>query len=76
MNHVAETNSLRTSIITYSARRRLLPTSHVRAFIKSSSRSQEREMIPYCRAHGIALIPYFALATGALSRPLSSHETE
>ncbi|KAJ7303713.1 NADP-dependent oxidoreductase domain-containing protein [Mycena albidolilacea] len=30
---------------------------------------EEREMIPYCRAHGIALIPHFALATGALSRP-------
>ena len=27
-------------------------------------------MIPYCKAHGIGLIPYAPLASGALARPL------
>ncbi|KAJ7074723.1 Aldo/keto reductase [Mycena amicta] len=33
-------------------------------------REEEREMIPYCKAKGIGLIPYATLAAGALSRPL------
>jgi aryl-alcohol dehydrogenase-like predicted oxidoreductase len=31
---------------------------------------KEREMIPYCQEHGIALIPWGPLAAGALARPL------
>jgi aryl-alcohol dehydrogenase-like predicted oxidoreductase len=31
---------------------------------------QEREMIPYCKAHGIGLIPYSVLAGGNLTRPV------
>lgn len=27
-------------------------------------------MIPYCKAHGIGLIPYSALASGVLTRPI------
>ncbi len=33
-------------------------------------REEEREMIPYCKEHNIALTPYSALASGRLSRPL------
>ncbi|KAJ7255771.1 NADP-dependent oxidoreductase domain-containing protein [Mycena rebaudengoi] len=32
-------------------------------------REEEREMIPYCKAHGIGLIPWRPLASGALARP-------
>ncbi len=31
---------------------------------------QEREMIPYCNAHGIGLIPWGPLQAGTLARPL------
>jgi len=34
-------------------------------------REEEREMMPYCKKHGIALIPWSASGAGALSRPLS-----
>ncbi|KAF7305477.1 Aldo-ket-red domain-containing protein [Mycena chlorophos] len=33
-------------------------------------REEEREMIPYCKAKGIGLIPYSTLAAGSLSRPI------
>ncbi|KAJ6452434.1 NADP-dependent oxidoreductase domain-containing protein [Mycena sanguinolenta] len=33
-------------------------------------REEEREMIPYCKAHGIGLIPYSPLAGGMLTRPV------
>lgn len=33
-------------------------------------REEEREMIPYCKEHNIALTPYSTLASGRLSRPL------
>jgi len=32
-------------------------------------REEEREMIPYCKAHGIGLIPWSPLAGGTLARP-------
>lgn len=32
------------------------------------NREEEREMIPYCRSHGIALTPYSSLAGGRLTR--------
>lgn len=32
------------------------------------AREEEREMIPYCRAHGIAITPYSALAAGRLAK--------
>lgn len=33
-------------------------------------REEEREMVPYCKAHNIALTPYSALAAGRLSKPM------
>jgi len=33
-------------------------------------REEEREMIPYCNAHGIGLIPWGPLQAGTLARPL------
>ncbi|KAL1678021.1 NADP-dependent oxidoreductase domain-containing protein [Schizophyllum commune] len=38
-------------------------------------REGEREMIPYCKYHGIGLIPWAPLAGGLLARPLGSNET-
>uniref|UniRef100_D8Q4S2 NADP-dependent oxidoreductase domain-containing protein n=1 Tax=Schizophyllum commune (strain H4-8 / FGSC 9210) TaxID=578458 RepID=D8Q4S2_SCHCM len=38
-------------------------------------REEEREMIPYCKYHGIGLIPYSPLAGGALARSLGSQAT-
>jgi len=35
-------------------------------------REEEREMIPYCRAHGIGLIPWGPLAAGSLARPFGT----
>ena len=36
---------------------------------------QEREMIAYCKYHGIGLIPWSPLSGGALARPLNAEET-
>jgi aryl-alcohol dehydrogenase-like predicted oxidoreductase len=38
-------------------------------------REEEREMIPYCRATGVGLIPYSPLARGLLARPFKSEPT-
>ncbi|KAI5824381.1 Aldo/keto reductase [Schizophyllum commune Tattone D] len=38
-------------------------------------REEEREMIAYCKYHGIGLIPYSPLAGGALARPHDSQKT-
>ncbi|KAH8813716.1 Aldo/keto reductase [Flagelloscypha sp. PMI_526] len=38
-------------------------------------REEEREMIPYCKHHGIGIIPYSPLAGGALARPLTAPTT-
>ncbi|KAF7290682.1 Aldo-ket-red domain-containing protein [Mycena indigotica] len=38
-------------------------------------REEEREMIPYCKAKGIGLIPYSTFAAGNLSRPLGHSST-
>ncbi|KAL1735110.1 NADP-dependent oxidoreductase domain-containing protein [Schizophyllum commune] len=38
-------------------------------------REGERELIPYCKYHGIGLIPWAPLAGGLLARPLGSDET-
>ncbi|KAJ6628319.1 Aldo keto reductase [Mycena sp. CBHHK59/15] len=38
-------------------------------------REEEREMIPYCKAHGIGLIPWAPLAEGALARPMGVETT-
>ncbi|KAH8832503.1 Aldo/keto reductase [Flagelloscypha sp. PMI_526] len=35
-------------------------------------REEEREMIPYCKFHGIGLIPWAPLCFGALARPLTT----
>lgn len=32
-------------------------------------REEEREMIPYCQATGVGIIPWYALAAGMLARP-------
>uniref|UniRef100_D8PVK8 NADP-dependent oxidoreductase domain-containing protein n=1 Tax=Schizophyllum commune (strain H4-8 / FGSC 9210) TaxID=578458 RepID=D8PVK8_SCHCM len=39
-------------------------------------REEEREMLAYCKYHGIGVIPWGPLATGRLARPLSAGETE
>ncbi|KAJ7027307.1 Aldo/keto reductase [Mycena alexandri] len=57
MNHVAEMNGW-TQFVSMQGEYSLL------------QREEEREMIPYCKAHGIGLIPYAALAGGALTRPV------
>ncbi|KAH8813717.1 Aldo/keto reductase [Flagelloscypha sp. PMI_526] len=38
-------------------------------------REEEREMIPYCKYHGIGIIPYSPLAGGPLARPLTAPTT-
>ncbi|KAL1713408.1 NADP-dependent oxidoreductase domain-containing protein [Schizophyllum commune] len=38
-------------------------------------REEEREMLPYCKFHGIGVIPYSPLAGGLLARPRESAET-
>ncbi|OJD40718.1 alcohol dehydrogenase [Diplodia corticola] len=35
-------------------------------------REEEREMIPYCRATGVGLVPWSPVARGALARPFAS----
>jgi versiconal hemiacetal acetate reductase len=35
-------------------------------------REEEREMIPYCKATGVGLIPWSPMARGILARPWSS----
>jgi aryl-alcohol dehydrogenase-like predicted oxidoreductase len=39
-------------------------------------REEEREMIPYCNAAGVGLIPWSPLARGSLARPWRSHTTK
>ena len=38
----------------------------------NGSLNKEREMIPYCKAHGIGLIPWSPLHQGDLARPLTA----
>ncbi|KAJ7436053.1 NADP-dependent oxidoreductase domain-containing protein [Mycena galericulata] len=57
MNHVAEKNGW-TQFVSMQGEYSLL------------QREEEREMIPYCKAHGIGLIPWAPLAGGALAHPL------
>ncbi|KAL1695420.1 NADP-dependent oxidoreductase domain-containing protein [Schizophyllum commune] len=38
-------------------------------------REDEREMIAYCKYHGIGLIPWSPLSGGALARPIDAEET-
>jgi aryl-alcohol dehydrogenase-like predicted oxidoreductase len=38
-------------------------------------REEEREMIPYCNATGVGLIPWSPIARGALARPFGSRGT-
>ncbi|KAL1714222.1 NADP-dependent oxidoreductase domain-containing protein [Schizophyllum commune] len=38
-------------------------------------REDEREMIAYCKYHGIGLIPWSPLSGGALARPINAEET-
>ncbi|KAJ7081001.1 NADP-dependent oxidoreductase domain-containing protein [Mycena epipterygia] len=62
MNHVAERNGW-TQFVSMQGEYSLL------------QREDEREMIPYCKAHGIGLIPWSPLASGALAHPVGE-ETE
>ncbi|KAJ6616044.1 NADP-dependent oxidoreductase domain-containing protein [Mycena sp. CBHHK59/15] len=62
MNHVAEKNGW-TKFVSMQSEYSLL------------YREEEREMIPYCKAHGIGLIPWAPLAAGALARPLGVETT-
>ena len=39
-------------------------------------REEEREMIPYCKATGVGIIPWYAVAAGILTRPWDDHSTE
>ncbi|KAJ7663111.1 NADP-dependent oxidoreductase domain-containing protein [Mycena polygramma] len=65
LNHVAEKNGW-TQFVSMQGEYNLL------------QREEEREMIPYCKAHGIGLIPYAPLGNGALARPVGeeSHRSE
>lgn len=38
-------------------------------------REEEREMIPYCRATGVGIIPWSPIARGVLARPFDSRGT-
>ncbi|KAJ7873969.1 NADP-dependent oxidoreductase domain-containing protein [Mycena leptocephala] len=62
MNHIAEKNGW-TKFISMQNEYSLL------------YREEEREMIPYCKAHGIGIIPWGPLAAGALARPLGVETT-
>jgi aryl-alcohol dehydrogenase-like predicted oxidoreductase len=59
MNHVAEKHGW-TTFVSMQAEYSLL------------YREEEREMIPYCKAHGIGYIPWAPIAAGALARPLGT----
>lgn len=63
MNHIAEMHGW-TKFVSMQNRYSLL------------YREEEREMIPYCNAHGIGLIPWSPLHRGALARPASSPATK
>jgi len=63
MNHVAETHGW-TKFVTMQSEYSLL------------YREDEREMNPYCNAHGIGLIPWSPLAGGMLARPYNSPPTK
>jgi len=39
-------------------------------------REEEREMVPYCQATGVGVIPWFAVAAGVLTRPWNDDSTE
>ena len=39
-------------------------------------REEEREMVPYCQATGVGIIPWFAVAAGVLTRPWNDDSTE
>ncbi|KIY48052.1 Aldo/keto reductase [Fistulina hepatica ATCC 64428] len=39
-------------------------------------REEEREMLPYCKSHGIGIIPWSPLAGGNLARPNDAPETD
>ena len=39
-------------------------------------REEEREMIPYCQATGVGIIPWYALAAGMLARPWSDESSK
>ncbi|KAF2401007.1 Aldo/keto reductase [Trichodelitschia bisporula] len=39
-------------------------------------REEEREMLPYCRATGVGLIPWSPLARGVLARPWGSRDSK
>lgn len=82
MNHVAEKNGW-TQFVSMQDEYSLLYREEVRTlcfWILSLLRTnllngkfpQEREMIPYCKAHGIGIIPWGPLAAGILARPFSA----
>ena len=39
-------------------------------------REEEREMIPYCQATGVGLVPWYALAAGLLARPWNDESSK
>ena len=39
-------------------------------------REEEREMIPYCKASGVGVIPWYAVAAGVLTRPWGDNSTD
>lgn len=44
-------------------------------YISPNQRFQEREMIPYCNARGVGIIPWGPLQAGNLAKPLSEQST-
>jgi len=62
LNHVAEKHGW-TTFVSMQAEYSLL------------YREDEREMIPYCNAHGIGYIPWAPIASGTLARPVGTETT-
>ena len=48
---------------------------HASLYLIADPLSQEREMLAYCKYHGIGVIPWSPLAGGRLARPLAENET-
>jgi aryl-alcohol dehydrogenase-like predicted oxidoreductase len=54
--------------------RNLTPFVSIQNHYHMFERDQEREMIPYCNAHNVGLLPYFPLAGGFLTGKYQRNE--
>lgn len=79
MNHVAEKHGW-TQFVSMQNEYSLLYREEVRGgswayYLHSLNYFQEREMIPYCKAHGIGIIPWGPLQAGDLANPYGQGST-